>query len=233
MEDEAKPAGTEEEAAATPTAEAEVAGVPRAAEAPADAAPAEAASAVVSEGGRKKAGLYVVAAILVVLLYILLWPLSASIEAEHIDNPMGENFTVAGVERSNVAVWSSPQLSQETMCGVIQAWATAHKTAAKCTDKVFHTAGHVNQDDEESQYLWSEMRGVTHGEENERESFCFVSRDGGHTWKLGTGLAIFGLIPIQTASDDCTGFRKFKYRNSDDVDYKEERIGKSASKSRK
>ena len=114
---------------------------------------------------------------------------------------------------------------------MVKAWGEAMKVDVTCSNEVDFTEGMVkNLEDgevtETSEHLWSEMRNVRHG--SETETFCFVSSDNGQSWEFGTGLAIFGLVPIQTVSGSCSGFRGLKYANSEDMEYIEKRFHTAA-----
>lgn len=155
------------------------------------------------------------------LLYLVAWPIVPAVSAEYIENPMGENFAVASVEQSLVGMLMRPALSRDEMCDTVQAWAAAMKTTAECTDEVEYSRGTITEDGEEpSEFLWSEMADVSH--DDETESFCFVSRDGGRHWELGSGLAIMGIFPIQTASGNCKDLRGAKYDLTEDAEIDED-----------
>jgi len=164
-----------------------------------------------------------VVAVLVVLglIYLAAWPFTPVVAAEYIENPMGENFTVAHVEQSLLKGLMSPRLSEEVMCATVQAWAKEMKTTLECKFAGPHTRGKIIEDDDEpSEYLWSEILVVNPS--GQLEAYCFVSDDGGRVWELGSGLAFMGIFPIQTATQTCVDLRAGKYEMTEDAEIMEE-----------
>jgi len=175
-----------------------------------------------SSSPKKSGGVRKVLGLLVGLgaAYLLGWPITPTVSAEYIDNPMGENFAIASVNQSYLGKFIHPAISAGIMCETVEAWAGAMKTTAQCTDDVKYSRGQVKENGEDPQsFLWAEMANVVHGDTT--ETFCFVSNDEGKTWQFGSGLAFMGVFPIQTAAKSCESLRAAKYDLSEDSEIEE------------
>ncbi len=163
-----------------------------------------------NSGGRKKLIWRLGLGLLVTgIFYAAAWPVLPKIKAEFVDNPMGKGFALGTIKRSKLAAWLAPNASAGDLCTLVKEWAVAQKETATCAASVTFTRGFMEKGKDRTDYLWGEMRGVKHGATT--ETLCFFSTNRGASWEVGTGLAMWGLFPIQTSSDSCIGFRKSKH----------------------